>query len=502
MPEPVFTRKKEYALTFDEDYYFAKLTENAGLITETLRLGRDEAGVLDKKLDPDLMGVVGEIVEKLHGTEYRGEAERELAMRNNPDVAIAILRQSFRIRSSRVNGLLVTKLTDLCQIDETGVAREAIREATGSELQRLSQLADEVFLNVGTEAELQQVAADSHRTLNVRIRACHLLIERHRRVEAVPIALQLFAEGGGQPAAHELLRRLSKAFGALGTLGNTVVQEQVMASLLEHLQRYERNDQVRPYLLWAVGELYEPALEYVREISAWQIRREDMWLALTLRQCAIRSPAATQLMITWMGNQEIDDFFRLRLSRRIKDKRVKFSQGAEDDLKALLDELPYRYEEEVRPNVEEAIRNATGKAETRRPKELYAEMLKQYREDGGVEDDLLWDFRHTPGSLNHLHNRLGDMDEEEPGLLLEIIYHERFKGHWAERLNIVLGAYPRLTPIMKRDGLRIIYELARNEPQTSKAWQRANKFLAQLVDTGDEDSELARQYWKKLGECG
>lgn len=85
---------------------------------------------------------------------------------------------------------------------------------------------------------------------------------------------------------------------------------------------------------------------------------------------------------------------------------------------------------------------------------------------------------------------------------LEIVYHERFKGHWAERLQIVLDTYPRLTPTMKRDALHIIYELARNEPQTSKAWQRANEFLAQLVDAGDEDSELARQYWKKLGKCG
>lgn len=227
-----------------------------------------------------------------------------------------------------------------------------------------------------------------------------------------------------------------------------------------------------------------------------------MWLALILRQCAIHSPAATQVMIDWLGNREVDDFFRLRLSRRIKDKRVKFSQGAKDDLKALLDELPYRHEEEMRQNLEEAIRNATGKVETRRPKDIYAEILKQYREDGDVEDDLLWNFRHTRGGLSHLGSRLRQMDEEELGLLLEIVYHERFKGFWAERLKLVLGAYPRLSPLMKRDALRIIYELARNEPQTGKDWWRANEFLAQLVDAGDEDSELARQYWKKLGEHG
>jgi hypothetical protein len=128
--------------------------------------------------------------------------------------------------------------------------------------------------------------------------------------------------------------------------------------------------------------------------------------------------------------------------------------------------------------------------------------LNQYREDGDVEDSLLWDFRFIRGGLDHLHKRLKQMNEEELRLLILIVYHERFRGHWAERLQIVLDAYPRLISTMKRDALRIIYELARNEPQTSKDWQRANEFLAQLVDVGGEDSELARQYWKKLGEQG
>jgi hypothetical protein len=500
MPEPVFKRKPRSALTFNEDCYFARLVENAALITGTLQLGQDEAGVLDKQLSPDLLHVVGRIMELLSDPEYREDAERELAAQNDPDTAIAILRQAFRVRSGRVNDLLVRKLTELCQSDESGVAREAIHEATGSELERLSQLADEGFLNIGTEAELQQIAADPRRTLNVRVRACHLLIEQHRRADAVPIALGLYVEGAEQPAARELLRRLSRTFGALGTLDGSVVQEQVVAPLLEQLQRYERNDQVRQHLLWAIRELHKPVLEYVHEIPTWQIRREDMWLALTLRQCAIQSPAATQLMIYWMGNQEVDDFFRLRLSRRIRDKRVKFPQGAEDDLKALLNELPYRYEEEMRQNIEEVIRNATGKAEIRPPKELYAEILKQYCEDGDVEDGLLWDFRHTRGSLSYVGSRLRRMEGEELELLLKIVYHERFKGHWAERLQIVLDAYSRLTPTMKREALHVVYELARNEPQTSKDWRRAKEFLAQLVDAGGEDSELARQYWKKLGE--
>jgi|GEM_PF-4066396 len=501
MPKPNFGQKIRTTLTFDENDYFTGLTENATLITETLQLGREEAGVLDKKLAPDLVHVISRVIDLLHNREYRDEAERELAARNDPDTAVAILRQAFRIHSGRVNDLLVRKLTDLCQADGSGVAREAIREATGSEIQRLSQLADQVFLNVGTEAELRQVAAGLHRTLNIRIRACHLLIERHRCVEAVTIALELFVEGAEQPSARELLRRLSRGFGALETLDS--VQGKVVTPLLEYVQRYERvrEPDVRQYLLLAAGELHTPVLAHIREIPVWQIQRGDMWLALTLRQCAFHSSAATQLMIDWMQNQEIDDRFKLRLSIRIKHNRVKFSQSAVNDLEALLDELPYRYEDKMRKYINEAISIAGGKDKPRQPKEFYTEILKQYQEGGNVED-LLWKFRHTRGSLNYLHSRIKRMDEKELDLLLQIVYHERFKGRWAERLNIVLDVYPQLASTAKRDVLRIIYELARNEPQTSKAWRRAKEFLAQLFDAGDENSELARQYWKKLGEQG
>lgn len=499
MPEPVFTRKKTHSLTFVEDSYFTELHENAGLIAETLRLGRDEAGVLDKKLAPALLDWVGKIIECLHDPERRDEAERELAQQNDPDAAIVILRQAFKIRSTPVEDLLARKLTELCQANEAGVAREATREATGSQLQRLSQLADEVFLKVGTKAELQQVAADSRRTLHVRIRACHRLIERHRQVEAVPIALELFAEGRKQPAVRDLLKRLSKAFGALETLEAAVIREHVLAPLLQRLERHERDKEIRWHLLWAIGELHEAVMAVVREIPAGQVERGDMWLALTLRQCAFRSPVATQLMIDWMGNQEVDDRFRLELSRRIKDKRVIFPQGAEDDLKAVLEDVPYHHEEEMHQNIGQAISNAAGKDERRPPKELYAEIQEQY---GNVDDRLLWDFRHTPGSLDFLHSQVPSMGEEQLELLLQIIYDEGYNGMGAKRLSIILDAYPRLEFPLTQDALRIIYELARNEPKAKQAWRQAHEFLADLVELGGDHSELARQYWQKLGEPG
>jgi len=499
MSEPVFTRKKSYTLTFEEDRYFTGLHENAGLIAETLRLGRDEAGVLDKKLAPELLSGVGKIIELLHDPEYRDEAEQELARQNDPDVAIVILRQAFKIRTDRVKDVLARKLIELCLADETGVAQEAIREATGSQLQRLSQLADEVFLKVGSQAELQQVAADPRRTMAVRIRACHRLIDRHRQVEAVPIALGLWTEGGKQPAVREHLKRLSKAFGALETLEATVIQEHVVAPLLQSLERYQRDGNIRWYLLLAIGELHEAVLADVRETPAGQIGRGDMWLALTLQQCAFRSPAATQLMINWMGNQEVDDVFRKRLSIRIKGKHVLFPQGAEDDLKAVLEDVPYIHEKEMRQNIGQAISNAAGKDERRPPKELYAEILEQY---GNVDDRLLWEFRGTPGSWDFLHSHVPSMGEEQLELLLQIIYHEGYNSMGAKRLSIILDAYPRLQSTLKEDALRIIYKLARNEPQTNKAWRQAQEFLADLVEAGDDDSELARRYWKKLGESG
>jgi len=54
----------------------------------------------------------------------------------------------------------------------------------------------------------------------------------------------------------------------------------------------------------------------------------------------------------------------------------------------------------------------------------------------------------------------------------------------------------------KNDALRIAYAMASNEPRRGKARTRASEFLARLVDSGEQDSELARQYWKQLGEYG
>jgi hypothetical protein len=501
MLEPVFTREEAFSLTFSEDQYFFDLAENAELIVERLHLGRDEAGILDKKLDASLLHTVSRIIEFLHDPEYKDEAERELAVRNEPDVAIAILRHAFRIRSSRVNDLLVRKLTDLCQFDQDGIAKQAIREASGSELQRLSQLADDAFLNVGTADELYHVAADPRRTLGIRIRACHLLIDRHRRVDAVPIALGLFAEGAKLPDIRQLLERLSKAFGGLETLDAQVVHDDVVSPLIECLQRYERNTDVRRYLLWAIGELYEPVLSHVRETSIWQIDGRDMWLALALRQCAFHTSAAAQLMIDWMRNWEVDDRFRLELARRLKHKRIKLPEGAVDALTGLLDELPYRYEREMRTAIESVIQIAN-EDRPQRPAEIYNELLGQYHGEEGVDEDLVWKFRFAPGGLNYLRNRLNQMNPEELDLLIEILYHERFSGRWTERLNILLDAFPRLDTAKRRDVLQIVYQLARNEPKASRGRQNANEFLAGLVDAGDDDSELARQYWQKLGEEG
>ena len=218
MPEPVFTRREMRALTFEEDDYLQGLAEKAAKIAGMLRLGHEEAGILDRKLSPDLLHTVAQIIQFLDDPDYREEAEHELVRQDDPDLAIAILRQAFRIRSDRVNDLLVRKLTDLCRAEGGYVAREAIREATGSELQRLSQLADEVFLNVGNLPELLQVAADSQRALPIRVRACYLLLEHHAHYPAVPVALKLFSDGAKIPTTYELLRRLSNAFGAFELL--------------------------------------------------------------------------------------------------------------------------------------------------------------------------------------------------------------------------------------------------------------------------------------------
>jgi hypothetical protein len=507
MTSPVFTRKEKTPLTFSEDNYFTDLGQKVILLEDTLQLGEDESGVLDKKLDPDLLHTVGQAIEYLHRPEYREEAERKLAMQHDPDVAVAILRQSFRIRNEQVTQLLIRKLSDLCKSDESGIAKEAIREATGSELQRLSQLTDEVFLEIGTPAELQQVAEDSHRTLQIRIRACHLLIKRDREVEAVRIALEIISEVANKRdkvrkrlfvELHKLLFDLFGAFGSLLIHDDGTIQEEVVEPLLEILRRFQRAQDTRRYLLKAVEELHKPVLDRVRDMPTWEIEGRDMWLVLALRRCAFESESAAKLMIDWMGDWEVNDFFRVRLSRRIKDDRVNFPTTAEKDLRALLQKLPSQHEQEMRENIQEAI-NAINK-DTSSPAEIYDKILKEHRSQTRVDDEVLWDFRHTRGSMRYLSRRVNSAGQKELTLILNIIGHKRFKGRWRRRISIVLDIYTRLSRQEKQESLRILDRLARNTPRKSSPRQETIDFLVDIAKSGSEQSELARQIWQQLAQ--
>ena len=91
------------------------------------------------------------------------------------------------------------------------------------------------------------------------------------------------------------------------------------------------------------------------------------------------------------------------------------------------------------------------------------------------------------------------MDVDELNLLLQIIYDKEYKGFGNQRISILIGVYSKLPSEQKREALHIIYNLAQNEPRTTKPWKNANDFLVKLIDAGNDDSELARQYWKKLG---
>lgn len=504
MPVPNFT-PKTHKITFIEDAYFDQLIGKAATITEVMQIGRDEAGQLDKKLDPVILSKTGKIIDYLHNPQNEVEAEQELASLTEPDVVIAILRQSFRVRTKRVNDILIRKITDICRIDKTGIAKDAIREATGSELRRLSQLADEIFLNLGDAAELSQISTDPDRTLSVRIRACTVLLERYRDADAVYIALGLFAEEAENPILYESKRRLGKGFGMLKEVNPKVMESRVVQPLLEALQNFKSDLNIRRYILLAIGEVHEPILANIREIPSDQIRSDDrLWLALSLRTCALRNPAATQLMIDWMKEDDIDDRVRLELARRIKDPRIKYYKEAHDDLIDLLDHLPLRYADQMSRPIRDAIINTEGNKKNKKPDELFREMIEQLHEEGGIEDDLLWKLRN-PSGLDFFLVRLPHMDGEELKIMYEIITHERYNGDWFKRIHLLIDIFPnpKFRELVPPDNLlRSIYELARNESKSSKSGQLANKFLLELIDSASESSELARQYWKKLGENG
>src|SRR5574341_190071 len=131
--------KNQISVASDTPALLANLASRSRQIADILRLNRDEAGYLDKKLPPELVAMVARAVDALKSPETRVDAERflgaEILDEALPaDVLIAILRQSFRIADDSQRRWLTSQLSHLVELDESGIARQVLLEAAGSEI--------------------------------------------------------------------------------------------------------------------------------------------------------------------------------------------------------------------------------------------------------------------------------------------------------------------------------------------------------------------------------
>src|SRR5688572_2977987 len=162
---------------------FANLPARSREIADLLRLNRDEAGHLDKKLPAELIAMVAKAIDMLKMPAHQTNAERFLASEileeaDPADVLLAILRQSFRVNDDFQRRWLTNHLSHLIEIDPSGIARALLFEAAGSEVPALAQLVDEVSLQVANQEDLARLALDPYCSPAVRISATGKLLQK------------------------------------------------------------------------------------------------------------------------------------------------------------------------------------------------------------------------------------------------------------------------------------------------------------------------------------
>jgi len=500
---PTFKRLPGTKATFQDDVYFEDLDGQMQRITDVLQIGRDEAGVLDKKLDPELLQLVGRVIDLLDDTDYSDQARQQLAAITHPDLPVAMLRLAFRVRNDRVSELMVERLVELGKSPTHLMAQEAIREATGSQVRHISELADKVFLQVAWTGDLLQIAGEAQRALGIRIRAAQRLIELEWDWRVVPIAIDLFVKWAEDPNYADPLRRLSRTFGCFSQLERQPLTAHVIELLIEALREHENDVKKCYHVLNALASLADATLQFCRDLKPYE--RDGKWLALALRECAKKTPDATVMMLEWMASNQIEDWFRRQLAYKIKNRRIVLP--APDIADNLIDEALHYVEynmnwaeaqEEISQILHDLRKRLKGEEVHQTPDEIYEEMLEQLHQAGTVEDELIWKFRHTKGSFGLLQKQRKNMTKEEHGLLLEIVYHERFNGLVTDRIRLLVSAFPVLDDDQRKRALGILFELGNGSPGDSQDRRRVHGFMVEKVDD-PKLGELARCYYQRLG---
>jgi len=496
---PTFKRPPGTKATFQDDVYFEDLDGQMQRITDVLQIGHDEAGVLDKKLDPELLQLVGRVIDLLDDPGYSDQARQQLASITHPDLPVAMLRLAFRVRSDQASELLVERLIELGKSPTHPTAQAAIREATGSQVQRISELADKAFLQVAWTGDLLQIAGEAQRAPGIRIRAAQRLIELEWDWRVVPIAIDLFVTWAEDPNYADSLRKLSRTFGCFSQLERQTLITRVIEPLVEALQEHVNDLKRRSLLLDALASLQDATLQFCRDLKSYE--REGIWLALVLRECAKKTPEATELMLHWIASDEIEDRFRRELARRLQ--RNKIRRDMKEQLVQLVNEA-LEYVEyhmnwpEAQQEIRQILHGLVDGLPDPGPEEIYAEMIEQLHQAGTVEDNLIWDFRNAKGSFAVLGKRFRKMSKEELDLLLEIVYHERFLRLVTERIRLLISAFPILDGDQQKRALGILFELGNGSPNHSQDRGRVHGFMVERVND-PKLGELARCYYQRLG---
>lgn len=495
---------KTQAVNSTESVRFSHLGSRSQHIAETLRLNRDEAGYLDKKLPAELVAMVAQAIDALKSPSTRVDAERflgaEILDEASPaDVLIAILRQSFRVGDDSQSKWLANHLSRLVELDETGIGRQALLEAAGSEIPALSRLVDEVSLQVATDDDLARLALDFYCSPTVRISAAGKLLQR-ADLQGIEAALDLIWHFHDNPDLVDSLRSLIKYVKALERMDYDQLVEHIIEPTLYTFNKTSREQPERQKLLALLVEQLPAAfLRYFQAMTAASL--DDNWfnVVYALGRCAFHEVGATELLLDWASDESTPDHIRAECCIRLAHDNTQRPRDFGERLARLQDSISYTiHSRRMQEKAEEALQRVTNGRVKRSADAAYRELFEDWKASGIVDRELGWNLWMAQGARQLLIQKIRKGDGPALKFLADFLISPVVdKARPDQRCELLLE-YAQRASLERENIYEALWRSASRLGSKGGLRQKAIDFFVARTNAGSHDMEIARQYWQRL----
>jgi len=474
-------------------------------IAELLRLNRDEAGYLDKKLAPELIAMVAKAVDMLKSPATQTDAERFLAAdileeASPVEVLIAILRQSFRVTDDLQRRWLTNYLSRLVELDQTEIARQVLLEAAGSEIPALAQLVDEASLQVATQDDLARLALDPYCSPPVRINAAGKLLQKGD-LQGTDAALDLIWYYHDNPDLVDELRKLVRFIRSLERLEYEELVEYVIEPTMYMFEKTSRDQPERQKLLGSVVEQIPAAfLRYFQTNEPASLGENWFNIIFALGRCAFYEVGATELLLDWALEEAAPDHIRAECCVRLAHEKSQRPRDFSDRVEQVQDSISVTFHStKQQEKANEALRRAVAGRVKRSADATYKDLIDNWHDTGHLDRDLAWDLWMAAGSRPLLIQKIRKSDPSTLEFLGDFLTSSIIeKERPDQRCELLIDYATKGDPRRAQDVYEAIFQSANRLGNKGGVRQKAVDFFVSRANGSGRDRELARQYWQRL----